>query len=59
MEKSGTWYSYGGAKLGQGRDKVVAHLDEHPALQQQLREALVRQAKAASTPPPHANGAAS
>ena len=60
MEKSGTWYSYGGAKLGQGREKVVAHLDEHPALQQQLREALVRQAKAASAPPPaHANGAAS
>ena len=59
MEKSGTWYSYGGAKLGQGREKVVAHLDEHPALQQQLREALVRQAKAASAPPAHANGAAS
>jgi recombination protein RecA len=59
MEKSGTWYSYGGAKLGQGREKVVAHLDEHPALQQQLREALVRQAKAASAPPPHATGAVS
>jgi recombination protein RecA len=59
MEKSGTWYSYGGAKLGQGREKVVAHLDEHPALQQQLREALVRQAKAASAPPPRANGVAS
>jgi recombination protein RecA len=61
MEKSGTWYSYGGAKLGQGREKVVAHLDEHPALQQQLREALVRQAKAAASAPPpaHANGAAS
>jgi hypothetical protein len=24
MEKSGTWYSYDGAKLGQGRDKVLA-----------------------------------
>ncbi len=59
MEKSGTWYSYGGTKLGQGREKVVAHLDEHPALQQQLREALVRQAKAASAPPPHVNGAVS
>ena len=36
VEKSGTWYSYEGAKLGQGRDKVLAHLDEHPAMQQQL-----------------------
>jgi len=33
VEKSGNWYSYGGAKIGQGRDKMLAHLDEHPALQ--------------------------
>src|SRR4026209_536431 len=30
VEKSGTWYSYDGAKIGQGRDKMLAHLDEHP-----------------------------
>jgi recombination protein RecA len=48
MEKSGTWYSYEGAKIGQGRDKVLAHLDEHPALQQQLRVALVAQARRAA-----------
>ncbi|MCX5747227.1 MAG: DNA recombination/repair protein RecA, partial [Proteobacteria bacterium] len=47
VEKSGTWYSYEGAKLGQGRDKVVAHLDEHPALQVQLRDALIKQARLA------------
>src|SRR6476660_8922337 len=29
VEKSGTWYSYAGAKLGQGREKVMAHFDEH------------------------------
>jgi recombination protein RecA len=50
MEKSGTWYSLlDGTKLGQGRDKVVAHLDERPALQQQLRDALIKQSKAAAT----------
>jgi recombination protein RecA len=49
VEKSGTWYSYGGEKLGQGRDKVLAHLDEHPQLQQQLRGALVVQAKRAAS----------
>ena len=48
MEKSGTWYSYEGAKLGQGRDKVLAHLDEHPVLQAKLRDALLRQARLAS-----------
>ena len=49
MEKSGTWYSYDGAKIGQGRDKVLAHLDEHPAMQQQLRDQLIRQARLAAT----------
>ncbi len=59
IEKSGTWYSHGGEKIGQGRDKMLAHLDEHPVLQAQLREALVKQARAAtsgSTHPP-TNGA--
>ena len=49
MEKSGTWYSYDGNKIGQGRDKVLAHLDEHPSLQNQLRAALVEQAKRVAT----------
>jgi len=51
VEKSGTWYSYGGEKIGQGRDKLLAHLDEHPALQQTLRDALVKQARAATAAP--------
>ena len=48
VEKSGAWYSYEGARLGQGKDKVLAHLDEHPALAQQLRELLVKQARVAT-----------
>ena len=59
MEKSGTWYSYGGEKLGQGREKVLAHLDEHPALQQQLRAALVAQARRAASGQPGTNGVTS
>jgi recombination protein RecA len=59
VEKSGTWYSYGGEKLGQGRDKVLAHLDEHPQLQQQLRGALVIQAKRAATGQSGANATTS
>ncbi|MGE0395502.1 MAG: recombinase RecA [Kofleriaceae bacterium] len=48
VEKSGTWFSYGKEKLGQGRDKAMTHLDEHPALQAQLREALMKQARLAT-----------
>ena len=58
VEKSGTWYSYDGQKLGQGRDKVLAHLDEHPALAAQLRDALVKQARALAANATKANGAA-
>jgi recombination protein RecA len=58
VEKSGTWYQYDGAKLAQGREKVLAHLDEHPALQQQLRDALVKQARMIATGgAPSSNGA--
>jgi recombination protein RecA len=48
VEKAGSWYSMDGTKIGQGRDKMLAHLDEHPALQQQLRDALVKQARRAA-----------
>ncbi len=48
VEKSGTWFSYGSEKLGQGREKAMSHLDEHPALQAQLRDALMKQARAAT-----------
>ncbi|MEO8842991.1 MAG: recombinase RecA [Kofleriaceae bacterium] len=59
VEKSGTWYSYGGQKIGQGRDKVLAHLDEHPVLAEQLRGALVAQARRVASgqiPPPVPSG---
>ena len=52
VEKSGTWYSYGGEKIGQGRDKVLAHLDEHPA----LAAAAARCADQAGAPGRHRQG---
>ncbi len=51
VEKSGTWYSYGGEKLGQGREKALAHLDEHPALQVTMRDALMKLSRAALLAP--------
>jgi recombination protein RecA len=30
VEKSGTWYSYGGNRIGQGRDNARTYLKEHP-----------------------------
>jgi recombination protein RecA len=48
VAKAGTWYSYDGNKLAQGRDNALAHLEANPVLAQQLRDALVKQAKAVS-----------
>jgi recombination protein RecA len=46
LEKSGAWYAYKGDKLGQGRDKTIAHMAEHPAIAQEIRASLIENAKA-------------
>jgi len=50
VDKAGTWYSYGGTKLAQGREKVLTHLDENPLLVEQLRVALMKQSKLNASP---------
>jgi recombination protein RecA len=44
IKKSGSWFSYGDTKLGQGRDAVKALLLDNPELQEELdgkiREAI-------------------
>ncbi len=32
VDKSGAWYSYGGTRIGQGKDNARAFLKEHPEL---------------------------
>ena len=46
IEKSGSWYSYGGSKLGQGADACKALLKDNPELLDEL-EAKVREALSA------------
>jgi recombination protein RecA len=43
VEKSGSWYSYGGERLGQGRDNACEFLREHHDIASQI-EAKVREA---------------
>ena len=46
LEKSGTWFSYKGEKIGQGKENARIFLQEHPEiaeeLEQQIREILVK-----------------
>jgi recombination protein RecA len=39
-EKSGTWFSFGGERIGQGREQAKAFLREHPEVLQQLEGKL-------------------
>jgi recombination protein RecA len=32
VEKSGAWYSYGGERIGQGKDNAREYLKEHPEM---------------------------
>jgi recombination protein RecA len=44
IEKSGAWYSFGGERIGQGRENVKRFLSDHPevfdAIYGKAREAL-------------------
>jgi recombination protein RecA len=63
VKKSGTWYSYGDEKLGQGRDKARDYLKENPQLlveiDNQVRNRLKPQATTEApievTPPANGN----
>lgn len=40
VKKSGSWFSYGDTKLGQGRDAVKALIKDNPELQEELEERI-------------------
>ena len=42
IEKSGSWFSYNGNKIGQGRDNVIAYLTNTPELADEI-EKLIRE----------------
>ena len=45
INKSGSWYSYGDTKLGQGRDAVKELLKDNPELTEELEAAIVEAMK--------------
>ncbi|MBS0569862.1 MAG: DNA recombination/repair protein RecA, partial [Proteobacteria bacterium] len=40
VEKSGAWYSYGGERIGQGKDNARQYLKENPAAAKDLEDKL-------------------
>ena len=46
IEKSGTWYSYKGERMGQGKENVKLFLKDHPEISQEI-EGIIRDTLAA------------
>jgi recombination protein RecA len=40
VQKSGSWFSYGGNKLGQGRDAVKQLIEDNPELMDELERKI-------------------
>ncbi len=40
IEKSGSWFSYNGNKIGQGRDNVIAYLKNNPELADEVEKSI-------------------
>ena len=40
MKKSGSWFSYGDTKLGQGRDAVKSLIKDNPELAEELEQKI-------------------
>jgi recombination protein RecA len=49
IRKSGSWYSYGDTKLGQGREAVKQLLRDNPELAEELEEKIKEQLKEKET----------
>ncbi|WLD23572.1 recombinase RecA [Flavobacterium dauae] len=45
VKKSGSWFSYGDTKLGQGRDAVKGLIKDNPELQEELEERIKQHIK--------------
>ena len=40
IEKSGSWYSYNGERIGQGKENARSYLDQHPEIAQEIEGKL-------------------
>jgi recombination protein RecA len=52
VEKSGSWYSYNGERIGQGRENARQFLKDNPDIRQQIDTALRKAEAAAPSPVP-------
>ncbi len=56
VEKSGSWYSFGGERIGQGRENAKVFLKDHPEVYEKV-DRQVRETLGLMIPPPAASAA--
>jgi recombination protein RecA len=54
IEKSGSWQSFQGERLGQGRDNVRKYLQDNPKVAQKIEKAILDKLKVQAQPEPKA-----
>ncbi len=42
IEKSGTWFSYGNIRLGQGRENTKQFINQKPELLQEIEQSIIK-----------------
>ena len=62
IEKSGAWYSFGGERIGQGRENAKAYLDQHQDVMDRIEGMVlakhgIQRGASPSVTPPESNGA--
>jgi recombination protein RecA len=50
VEKSGTWFSYQDERMGQGREKAIGWLKDHPEVMKTLRKELLEKSGIGAKP---------
>ena len=48
VRKSGSWFAYGDERIGQGREKAMQYLADHPDARERLRAEIMGKGDAAS-----------
>ncbi|MGL4609433.1 MAG: recombinase RecA, partial [Trueperaceae bacterium] len=46
LQKSGSWYSYNGERIGQGKEKTVSFLHDKPEVIEEIRQRVLEGMKA-------------
>ncbi len=56
IDRSGTWLSFGDVRLGQGREKARAFLEENPEMLAKIKEKVLERRGHGAKPVPESNG---